>query len=664
MNIQNLQEKSRDGVILIADSDQRLSTSVAQFLHAKGFKTVVADDGKKALAAYARHKPFLIIADVDMSLPDGFLKPYVSNGKTSPFVITTADGPNAETVVKRWPGGAQDFLVKPFALELLHAKIQHLLRKPESGDPITLKLADLHTAVDSITAADDLQSLFDATLNACLGLSGAASGYIELLDASKNQLLMVRKSGEGHRKEASSSIGRVLQWTAAKWVVHHRKSLLIENSGEFTDFFFHVKDVHSAISVPLKVGEKIIGAVTLNRTRHQPAFRSVDLSTLEVAAAAAAGVISKVQKNDSVTRKLEELSLISAYSEKLVGLVDKKDIIKCFFETIRSHFPFDMIGFVLVKRRFHQFLYWSRKKVPSGKLIEITADVVDRYNQKTKQKLMVKRVSPRMFLPSEEGSEILENTFTFSEVIPVAWEDYNFGAAYFAAHEEIGNKSDVIALLSSMINQTCIALTNARLYNDMKENYIRTIKALAIAVDAKDTYTHGHSENVMNIAESIARELSGDEKWIGTIRDAGLLHDIGKIGIPGYILNKPGPLTYEEFNGIMKTHTTLGANIVRDVPFLQELYSLILYHHEHFDGTGYPEGLEGENIPLGARILHVSDAFEAMTSNRPYRNSLGKREAFKRLREQKGKQFDPKIVEIFEHVAIKKGWLERETDKL
>jgi HD-GYP domain-containing protein (c-di-GMP phosphodiesterase class II) len=107
----------------------------------------------------------------------------------------------------------------------------------------------------------------------------------------------------------------------------------------------------------------------------------------------------------------------------------------------------------------------------------------------------------------------------------------------------------------------------------------------------------------------------------------------------------------------MKTHSSLGANIVKDVPFLQNLYKLILYHHENFDGSGYPEGLKGEQIPIGARIIHVADAFEAMTSNRPYRTSLGKEEAIRRLNESSGKQFDPSIIEAFMRLARRKGWL-------
>jgi putative nucleotidyltransferase with HDIG domain len=248
-------------------------------------------------------------------------------------------------------------------------------------------------------------------------------------------------------------------------------------------------------------------------------------------------------------------------------------------------------------------------------------------------------------------------TLTFGHIIPLISEELCFGALYFGAVKSLENEAEMLSLLSGIVNQTRIALTNSKLYGDMKENYIRTIKALAIAVDAKDTYTHGHSENVMNIAAEICAEMGIDDKWVRIIKDASLLHDIGKIGIPGYILNKTGPLTSHEFDGVMKTHSPLGANIVKDVPFLQDLHDLILHHHEHFDGSGYPEGLAGDTIPLGARIIHVADAYEAMTSNRPYRSSLGSTEAVKRLRDGAGSQFDPKIVEAFLSIAKRKGWV-------
>jgi putative nucleotidyltransferase with HDIG domain len=323
-----------------------------------------------------------------------------------------------------------------------------------------------------------------------------------------------------------------------------------------------------------------------------------------------------------------------------------------------DNFPIDFIGFLILQRRNHEFLYWSKGNIDDTSLQEICKNVIIDFNAEASTRIHEQRVAIRRMPLQSAINGNVKGPLKFKYMIPVCLDNLKFGAVLFGSFKDIKNENEKKTMLSSLVSQTRIALANSKLYSDMKENYIRTIKALAIAVDAKDTYTHGHSENVMNIAEEIAREMGIDEKGIGIIRDAGLLHDIGKIGIPGYILNKPGPLTYEEFNGIMKTHSTLGANIVKDVPFLRDLHKLILYHHEHFDGGGYPDNLKGEQIPVGARILHVADAFEAMTSNRPYRNSLGKSEAFRRLTECSGKQFDPEVIDAFLRLAKKKGWIE------
>lgn len=380
---------------------------------------------------------------------------------------------------------------------------------------------------------------------------------------------------------------------------------------------------------------------------------------VDVLASQAGVAINNANLYHSINQKLDELMLISNYSEQLMGLVDKHDVIKCLYETALRNFPVDFMGFLVVQRRTHEFMYWSRGEVEDEVVREIRREVIDKFNETVSGHISERKVFIRKVqLSTTRVSGHIKLPLAFKYVIPVVWEDLKFGAMIFGASREMSNESEKKALLSSLVSQTRIALTNSKLYSDMKENYIRTIKALAIAVDAKDTYTHGHSENVMNIAEEIAREMKIDEKNVGIIRDAGLLHDIGKIGIPGYILNKPGPLTYEEFNGIMKTHSTLGANIVKDVPFLHDLHELILHHHEHFNGGGYPDNLKEDQIPVGARILHVADAFEAMTSNRPYRDSLGKQEAIKRLVEGRGKQFDPQVIKAFLQVASRKNWLD------
>jgi len=180
----------------------------------------------------------------------------------------------------------------------------------------------------------------------------------------------------------------------------------------------------------------------------------------------------------------------------------------------------------------------------------------------------------------------------------------------------------------------------------LKELYNSAIRSLAAAVDTKDTYTSGHSNRVADLAVSIGRKIGLNENDLEILRYAGLLHDIGKIGIDDKILRKPGPLDSSEWIK-MKEHPLKGVAILDEVHAFKELIPIIKYHHEKYDGTGYCEGLKGENIPLGSRIIAVADAFDAMTSNRSYRKALTVREAVQRLLEGKGTQFDPLLVDVF-----------------
>jgi len=202
---------------------------------------------------------------------------------------------------------------------------------------------------------------------------------------------------------------------------------------------------------------------------------------------------------------------------------------------------------------------------------------------------------------------------------------------------------EIINVLSS---QASIAIENVHLYQNIRDNYLKTIRAFALAVEAKDRYTHGHSENVMKYAVILAKKMGLPDYEIEHVKYAGLLHDIGKIGISEAILNKPGRLTESEF-AMIKKHPELGVHIIADVPFLKSLVPLVLHHHEFYNGFGYPRGISGEKIPLGARILTVADAYEAMTSDRPYRKSLSQERGKQILLEEKGKQFDPHIVDVF-----------------
>ncbi len=190
------------------------------------------------------------------------------------------------------------------------------------------------------------------------------------------------------------------------------------------------------------------------------------------------------------------------------------------------------------------------------------------------------------------------------------------------------------------------SVENALLYSDLENAFRETIQSLALALEAKDAYTHGHSENVTRLCEATAVEMGCGKKFVDTIRQAGILHDIGKIGISGVILNKPGRLSSAEYR-IIQSHTQMGKRILENISFLRDVVPIVYHHHERYDGTGYPEGLSGDEIPLGARIMQVADTYDAMTSNRPYRNGLPHEHAVTELERCSGTQLDPKCVAAF-----------------
>lgn len=193
----------------------------------------------------------------------------------------------------------------------------------------------------------------------------------------------------------------------------------------------------------------------------------------------------------------------------------------------------------------------------------------------------------------------------------------------------------------------------SRLYGNLRSTYIRTIKVLAQTIDARDHYTHSHSENVAKFAVAIASEMGLSVKEIETIREACELHDLGKIGIEDYILSKPTSLTEKEWEEV-KRHPATAAKILEPLPFLNEVIELVRQHHEHYDGSGYPDGRRGENIILGARIIHLADAYESMCSARSYRKEpFSKEEAILEIKRNSGTQFDPKVVEAFLKIVDK-----------
>jgi putative nucleotidyltransferase with HDIG domain len=250
--------------------------------------------------------------------------------------------------------------------------------------------------------------------------------------------------------------------------------------------------------------------------------------------------------------------------------------------------------------------------------------------------------------------------------LPIQTPIRKYGAVWMDAYEDQGNKPATNPNdLQALVNQAAIALERSLLlvesrrqaveikaaYDTLEATYDQTLASLISALDARDQETEGHSLRVSALATKLGETLGYTHQQLKVLERGSLLHDIGKIGISDTILHKPGPLNEDEWK-IMKLHPNIGARIVEGIPFLQDTIPLIRHHQERWDGTGYPDHLAGEEIPILARMFSIVDAFDALTSNRPYRQKISFAEALQYLHEQAGILFDPNIVPVFETLVI------------
>jgi putative nucleotidyltransferase with HDIG domain len=264
-------------------------------------------------------------------------------------------------------------------------------------------------------------------------------------------------------------------------------------------------------------------------------------------------------------------------------------------------------------------------------------------------------------LPMPEGfEEILGKQDLSSIYMPLTVRGKGIGILFLgrAGAEHPFTLPDV-ELVSVLSGQAAAAIENARLYEKLQQSYLSTIVTLSAIAESKDFYTDKHMKDIAEYSVDIARKLGLPDADVENVRMAALLHDLGKVTVPDDILKKPGRLSEEEMEVIRK-HPAHGAKMIESIEPLKNAREIIRHHHEYYDGSGYPDGLKGKDIPLGARIIAVADAFDAMTTNRPYRKSLPMDKVVQEMTDFSGIQFDPDIVEIFLSILREKRIIDHE----
>jgi diguanylate cyclase (GGDEF)-like protein len=408
----------------------------------------------------------------------------------------------------------------------------------------------------------------------------------------------------------------------------------------------------SIIAVPLSYGTRVIGVIVLSKLGLNQ-FDEDDVRLLEVLAGHASVALENAKLYEAARREADRATALLQFSRELAtasGLDDVVDrIVELSARTIGSPRASVWLqpapGEDLVARAL-----WGFSDLDASRLLRL------KFDPKSVRKFFAGKepfvVGPEEHAQIEGATQIVIGS-SFA-VAPIELEAGRLGCIAVAVPDDGEFTERHLGLLAGIAHQAKLALTNAASFHSLETTFLETVEALANALEANDEYTSSHARWITDLALKVGKGLGLDAQQLKRLELGALFHDIGKIGIPGAILAKPGPLTEAE-RRIIETHPALGERIIAPIDRLEEVRPIVRHCHERYDGAGYPDKLAGEDIPLESRIIFVCDAYHAMTTDRPYRKRLPSGVALQRLREGAGTQFDPRVVEVCTRVLAELG---------
>ncbi len=505
--------------------------------------------------------------------------------------------------------GNKDALVREN--ETLKKQLQELLSLDETGFFI------------------ELDSLLKAILKKALILCKADSSFFSLAGKDPSEL-DVRISNL-ILEEKMEKIRRKFKEEYVRWQESEAEIVTID------DF----------ILLPLVRRHRMLGVIGLKLNSNAP---ENICEILPILARQAAASLESAILYERMFKRLLVLSNVFILGKEIVTNIDLGTLVDKFLSIARDGTDSEIACIFLVREN-DKHPYFVQVQSDKG-LEEFSLDhdsgyteLIKTIRREEKQRLIVDLSSSEFF--ESEKNKVANHEIRDTIALPLKPRDKFLGVIQLANKK--GNASfrpEDLDLLRILGSQIAFVIQNADLFHNLQRAYIDTLSALTSAIDAKDSYTRGHSERVTDLSVKLAKAMNLSNQEVESIKLGGLLHDIGKIGIPEGILNKPGRLTNEEFD-IIKSHPELGTKILGKVEFLSGIVSIIRHHHERYDGKGYPEGLKSTEIPLLARIISVVDTYDAMTTDRPYRKALSVEEAIAEIKKCSGTQFDPEVAANF-----------------
>jgi len=445
-----------------------------------------------------------------------------------------------------------------------------------------------------------------------------------------------------------------------KKLLQGKRPLLLNDSGSsklLTPALRKLLGNVSLLAVPMVVKNRVMGVAFVARNKKYPLFSAAEIVLIKGVVSQAALVASHSTLFDEsldmaleMGKRIDIIFTLDEINKAISSSLSRDKIIATAMQHIERIVQCELVVLLGVEKDEFVVLASDRLGAPippelsQGSRTGISRSCAASAFAKG-QSCYINSLASRKRLPHLD--KLLRDTGMQSLLaIPMVSKEAVNGVLLLGDIEADRFLKDDVFTIEKIADQIAVALGNARLYEDVKNLFISTVASLANAIDAKSPWTKGHSERVMHVAATIARKMGLDDAAVERTRLGGLLHDIGKIGIMEAVLEKPEKLSEDDFPP-MRLHPEKGVAILAPIEQLKDVLPGILYHHERYDGSGYPAQLRGEAIPIEARIIAVADSFDAMISERPYKKGDSVEEALGELKRAAGSQFDPAVVECF-----------------
>lgn len=483
-----------------------------------------------------------------------------------------------------------------------------------------------------------------------------------ILNATESAILLV--DPEGVVRVANGKAGELFGMDPAAISGMTLAELVRENAGwriRDLDSFQDWLSVADAISGLSLEDKGMPGKCELEMSRHgKTSYFSAYLSPVTDVFGKRLGKILVISDVTDLRKAQRVLADVSQTAAEINRNLDIRAILDHLMKAVKPYVPVDAMVILEVDSKGRLTVLGARPeklerdasvdgrtyegKIEGDFLVDLISELGVSVFQTQEGEEVSSRVLPREFLMALYSHEMRSVM-----AVPLYLSGRVIGVWVLAAVQPRAYSYDHLSFLELMTGHLAVAINNAMLLARTREMYRSSVRALAAAIDARDSYTMHHSEHVARLAKAMAEEMGLDPEEVEIVEMAGLVHDLGKVGIPDAILNKPGPLDPAE-RSVMMAHAHIGASILARAGMMEKLVPLVRHHHEWYDGSGYPDGLRGSEIPIGASILAVADAFDTMVSDRAYRPRRSLQEAREELRRMAGTQFHPRVVEALERV--------------